>query len=126
MLMARANMASCCKYSRLVLLNSVFLYAILITMDTSQPRERPPSPSGKREKCPAIKDDKIFGLVLAAPTSEADGLEECDAGAGPQVKEVVLRVLQDGLALVPVVVHVESLAPAVYKPVEASERNKVK
>jgi hypothetical protein len=56
----------------------------------------------------------MFGLVFAAPTSEADGLEECDAGARPQVEEVVLRVLQDGLALVPVVVHVESLAPAVF------------
>ena len=34
----------------------------------------------------------MFGLVFAAPTSEADGLEECDAGAGPQVEEVILRV----------------------------------
>ena len=47
-----------------------------------------------------------FGRI----TSETDGLEECDSGAGAQVEEVLFACLNDGLALVPVVVHVEPLA----------------
>ena len=47
-----------------------------------------------------------FGRI----TSETDGLEECDSGAGTQVEEVLLARLNDGLTLVPVVVHVEPLA----------------
>ena len=43
-------------------------------------------------------------------TSETDGLEECDPSAWSQVEEVLFTRLNDGLALVPVVVHVESLA----------------
>ncbi len=50
-------------------------------------------------------------MVKTFATSEADGLEEGDAGAGAQVEEVVLGALQNRLTLVPVVVHVEPLAP---------------
>ena len=46
-------------------------------------------------------------------TLQANGLKVGDPAAGPQVEEVVLRVLGDGLALVAVVVHVEALAPVV-------------
>ena len=46
-------------------------------------------------------------------TSEADGLEVGDPGAGPEVEEVVVRVLGEALALVAVVVHVECLAARV-------------
>ncbi len=50
-------------------------------------------------------------MVKTYSTSEADGLEEGDAGAGAQVEEIVLGALQNRLTLVPVVVHVEPLAP---------------
>ena len=43
-------------------------------------------------------------------TSETDGLEEGYAGAGSQIEEVLFARLNNGLALVPVVIHVESLA----------------
>ena len=46
-------------------------------------------------------------------TSQADGLKEGHPGAGPQVEQIVLGVLHDWLALVPVVVHVEALAVGV-------------
>ena len=49
-------------------------------------------------------------LTFCGITSETDGLEECDSGAGTQVEEVLFARLNDGLTLVPVVVHVESLA----------------
>ena len=49
-------------------------------------------------------------LTFGRITSETDGLEECDSGAGAQVEEVLFARLNDGLALVPVVVHVEPLA----------------
>ena len=52
-------------------------------------------------------------------TLQANGLKVGDSAAGPQVEEVVLRVLGDGLALVAVVVHVEALAPVVsFAPAE--------
>jgi len=41
---------------------------------------------------------------------QTDGFEVGDSAAGPQVEEVVVGVLRDGLTLVPVVVHVETLA----------------
>ena len=43
-------------------------------------------------------------------TSETDGLEEGYAGTGSQIEEVLFARLNNGLALVPVVIHVESLA----------------
>ena len=59
-------------------------------------------------------DEPLEGPQGAAvEPCEADGLEEGAPGARPQVEQVVLRVLDDGLTLVPVVVHVESLAPGV-------------
>ena len=49
----------------------------------------------------------------AGTAPQADRFEEGNAGAGAQVEEVVLGVLHHGLALVPVVVHVEALAAGV-------------
>ena len=46
-------------------------------------------------------------------TSQADRLKEGHPRAGPQVEQIVLGVLHDRLALVPVVVHVEALAVGV-------------
>ena len=43
-------------------------------------------------------------------TSETDGLEEGDASAGSQIEEVLFARLHNGLALVPVVIHVDALA----------------
>ena len=43
-------------------------------------------------------------------TSDTDGLEERNASAGSQIEEVLFARLNNGLALVPVVIHVESLA----------------
>ena len=64
---------------------------------------------------PLTEADILLGKpklwIVGSLTPEADGLEEGDAGAGPQVEEVVLGVLEHSLALVPVVVHVEPLAP---------------
>jgi hypothetical protein len=47
------------------------------------------------------------------PTFEADGFKVGHSRAGPQIEEVVVRVLDERLALVPVVVHVEPLAPGI-------------
>ena len=46
---------------------------------------------------------------VKSQTFQADGLEIGDPGAGTQVKQVVLRVVDEGLALVAVVIHVEGL-----------------
>ncbi len=46
-------------------------------------------------------------------TLQTDGLEVGDSAAGPQVEEVVVGVLRDGLTLVPVVVHVEAFAAGI-------------
>ena len=52
-------------------------------------------------------------MELHSFTSQADCFKESDPSAWSEVEEIVLRVLYDGLALVPVVVHVEALAVGV-------------
>ena len=56
------------------------------------------------------------------PTLQTDGLKVGDSAAGPQVEVVVFGVLGDGLALVAIVVHVETLAAGVrLTPVKKSQ-----
>ena len=52
-------------------------------------------------------------MQLKGFTSQADCFKESDPSARSEVEEIVLRVLHDGLTLVPVVVHVEALAVGV-------------
>ena len=55
----------------------------------------------------------MLTLIIAIKklTSKTDCLKECYSSAGPQVKEVTLRVGGYRLALIPVVVQVEALTP---------------
>ncbi len=57
-----------------------------------------------------VRYGREFVIIEFDCTLQTDGFEVGDSAAGPQVKEVVVGVLRDGLTLVPVVVHVETLA----------------
>ena len=63
----------------------------------------------------------IFKEYKCVPTSEADCLKEGHPSTRSQIEQVLFGVFQDRLALIPVVVHVESLASGVRLASEISE-----